>query len=254
MLSASDIRNVKFSKSMGGYKQEEVDVLLDKIEADYLQFERTVKEFQGKIDSLNSEIESYRGSQNSIQNVLLSAQKLADQIVNEAKEKSADIVKKAESSIAVITAQEKELATAFEIKAGERKSNLEKELDEKMRIAKAKTDSIAAATEDSVARQQALFDRLKMEVAAFKADITKTYKEHLEMLQKLPDSVPMDPKHISGLISEAFDKEPDINVFIKKADNVNTDTLSDNLQNETDSYEKKEPETGFTVADPTATV
>ena len=251
MLSASDIRNVKFSKSMGGYKQEEVDVLLDKIEADYLQFERTFKELQGKIDSLNSEIEGYKGSQNSIQNVLLSAQKLADQIVDEAKEKSADIVKKAESSIAVITAQEKELATAFEIKAGERKSKLEKELDEKIKLAKAKTDSITAATEDSVARQQALFDRLKMEVAAFKADITKTYKEHLEMLQKLPDSVPMDPEHITGLISEAFDKEPDINSFIKKADTSNSDEAGGNLQGEINSYEKKEPETGFTVADPT---
>ena len=33
MLSASDIKNVKFSKSMSGYKQEEVDIFLDKVEA-----------------------------------------------------------------------------------------------------------------------------------------------------------------------------------------------------------------------------
>ena len=30
MLSSLEIKNIKFSKAMGGYKQEEVDVLLDK--------------------------------------------------------------------------------------------------------------------------------------------------------------------------------------------------------------------------------
>ena len=31
MLSANEIRNVRFSTAMGGYKKEEVDVLLDKV-------------------------------------------------------------------------------------------------------------------------------------------------------------------------------------------------------------------------------
>mgnify|MGYP002512989140 CR=1 FL=1 len=35
MLSATEIKNVKFARAMSGYKQEEVDILLDKIEADY---------------------------------------------------------------------------------------------------------------------------------------------------------------------------------------------------------------------------
>ncbi len=53
MLSVAEIRNVKFTKAMGGYKQEEVDVLLDRIEADYTQFERAFKEYKAKIDSMN---------------------------------------------------------------------------------------------------------------------------------------------------------------------------------------------------------
>ena len=90
MLSAAEIRNVKFTKAMGGYKQEEVDVLLDRIEADYNQFDRTLKECRLKIDTMNKEMENLKNSQNSIQNVLISAQKLADQIVEEAKQKSED--------------------------------------------------------------------------------------------------------------------------------------------------------------------
>ena len=187
MLSVAEIRNVKFTKAMGGYKQEEVDVLLDRIEADYIQFERAFKEYKAKIDSMNKEIETLKSSQNSIQNVLLSAQKLADQIVDEAKQKSEEIINNAQSSIEVMTAREKELATAFELKAQERKNNLQKELDDMVKTAQIKADSMKAAAEDSVARQQLLYDKLKMEMSAFKAALSAKYKEHLEMLKTLPD-------------------------------------------------------------------
>ena len=118
MLNSKDSRNVKFSKSVGGYKQEEVDILLDKVEADYEQFERVTRELQGKIDALEKDISGYKTSQDSLQNVLLSAQKLADQIVDEAKAKSEQIVKNAEASIELITAREKERASAFEREGG----------------------------------------------------------------------------------------------------------------------------------------
>lgn len=215
MLSSKDIRNVKFSKSVGGYKQEEVEILLDKVEADYDQFERMLTEIQEKNEKLAEEVESYRSSQTSIQNVLISAQRLADQMVEEAKTKSAEIVKNAESSIETITAKEKELTQAFDRKANERKAQLQTELDDKIRTATEKSQSIEKATEDSVKRQQMLFDKLKLQVSAFKADITRTYKEHLELLQKIPDEVPMDPEEIARLVSAEIDKIPDTKEFIE---------------------------------------
>lgn len=214
MLTALEIRDVKFSKSVGGYKQEEVDILLDKIEADYAQFERTIKEFQAKVDSLYKENEELKVSQNSIQNVLLSAQNLADRIVSEAKEKSDEIINNAESNIAIITAREKELATTFELKAQERKSALEKELSDMVNKAQYKADAITAAANDSVARQQVLFDKLKMEIAAFKAGVTAKYKEHLEILSRVPDTVPMDPKYVAEVMTTNIDKEPDLDSFL----------------------------------------
>lgn len=234
MLTANEIRNVKFAKAMGGYKQEEVDILLDKIEADYAQFERTVRELQAKADSLNKENEELKASQSSIQNVLLSAQNLADNIVKEAKEKSEEIIKNAESNIAIITAREKELATTFEIKAQERKAKLEKELADMISKAELKAESVNAAAEDSVARQQLLFDKLKTEVAAFKAGITAKYKEHLEVLGTIPDTVPMDPKYVTRLVTAAIDREPDIESFIADRE-------------ETAEPEAETKQTGFTV-------
>lgn len=215
MLSATEIRNAKFSKSMGGYKQEEVDILLDKIEADYAQHERTVRDFQIQIEKLNKELADLKEAQNSIQNVLLSAQRLADKIVGEAKEKSEEIIKNAEANISVITAQEKQLSTTFELKAQERKATLEKELQEMVNEAQKKADSITAAAEDSVARQKLLFDKLKLEIAAFKSSITSKYKEHLEILSTIPDSVPADPKQMAEIVSASVDKVPDAKRFVE---------------------------------------
>lgn len=227
MLSAAEIRNVKFAKSMSGYKQEEVDILLDKVEADYAQYDRTVKEFQAKVESLEKELADLKEAQSSIQNVLLSAQQLADKIVAEAKEKSEEIVRNAEANITVITAREKELSTAFELKAQERKSELEKELAEMVKSAKLKADSMTAAAEDSVERQQILFDKLKMEIAAFKAGVSAKYKEHLEILSTIPDSVPSDPKRIAQIVSSAVDKTPDPLEYVKNAMDIPSVTIKE---------------------------
>lgn len=244
MLSAGEIRNAKFGKAVGGYKQEEVDILLDKIEADYVQYERVIKEFQAKNEALTKEIEELKNSQGSIQSVLVSAQRLADQIVNEAKEKSNEIVRNAESSISLITAREKELSTTFERKAQERKNALEKELSDMVRTAQLKVDSIKAAGEDSVARQQLLFEKLKMEIAAFKAGLTAKYKEHLELLNSIPDSVPMDPKQMAQAVSAAIDKAPDPQQFISSGSPLELDDEPEVAQDDSTGFiiDSGEPE------------
>ncbi len=263
MLNSKDIRNVKFSKSVGGYKQEEVDILLDKVEADYEQFERVVKDLQLKADSLEKEIEGYKNSQSSIQNVLVSAQKLADQIVDEAKAKSEQIVKNAEASIEIITAREKELADTFEHKSQQRKDTLQNELDAMLVKAQQKRDAIEKATADSVKRQQILFDKLKLEISAFKAEITRSYKEHLEILQKLPDAVPMDPQNMTEAVRAAIEKSPAPESFfetsvledaVKSEENVSTEETTEqgNLANNTEtangSAAPEKSASGFVIA------
>ena len=194
MLSSKELRSIKFSNAVGGYKKEEVDILLDKLEVDLDKYERAYAEQNAVIESLKKEIEDLKLSQNSIQNVLLSAQKLADQIVDEAKVKSEQIVKEAEASIELITAKEKELTFAFDRKAGERKAKLEEEIEQYLSESKEKAALIEKASEACVEKQQAIFERTKFEVASFKAEVTKLYKEHLELLSKLPEMSEIDPK------------------------------------------------------------
>ena len=215
MFTAEEIKNVSFSKSMGGYKTEEVEVFLDKVEADYQNFESIINQYKTEVARLQNEIDTAEHSKNSIQSVLLNAQKLAEQMVADAKSQSDEMIKDAQANVAALVQQEKEIAATFEIKAAERKANLEAELEQMVKDAKIKADSITA--NDSVERQQVLFDKLKLEVAAFKSAVTSKYKEHLSILQEIPDAVQMDPERMASVITAKLSEVPSAESFIKPA-------------------------------------
>lgn len=251
MLSANEIRNVRFSKSMSGYKQEEVDILLDKIEADYEQFERTLREMNAKITQLKEEVEDYKSSQGNIQNILISAQKFADQIVEEAKSKSAEIISSAEQSIQKITVQERELTSAFDKKAGERKTALQNDIEKIISAAEEKKAAVEKATQSCIDRQKLLFDKMKIEIAAFKADVTNKYKEHLELLSNLPDTVPSDPAEIAAAVSMSFDNATDIKELLNKENNQQEAAVQEKAEEKEETlsdFAAKTSQTGFVIS------
>lgn len=224
MFTAEEIKNVSFSKSMGGYKTEEVEVFLDKVEADYQSFESIINQYKAEVARLQNEIDTAEHSKNSIQSVLLNAQKLAEQIVADAQSKSDQMISQAEANIAVLAEREKEMVATFEMQAAERKANLEGKLEKMVKDAKLQADSITAAANDSVQRQQVLFDKLKLEVAAFKSAVTSKYKEHLSILQEIPDAVQMDPQRMASVITAKLNEVPSAESFIKPA----TSDIDDN--------------------------
>jgi len=206
MISSKEIRNVTFSNSVGGYRKEEVDILLDKIEVDLDQYEKLVAALTEQNEQLKKDIEGYKSSQDSIQNVLLSAQKLADQIVAEANEKSKAIVDDAENSIVDITEKSKRIAEEFDERATEKKQKLQEELDRINEEAQTKRALIEHAAAESVKEQQAVFDNLKTQIAAFKADVIAKYKQHLELLNSLPECAENDPKGAVSALKDDMEK------------------------------------------------
>ena len=228
MFTAEEIKKVGFSKSMSGYKPEEVESLLDKVASDYENFEKIVNEYKTEVLRLQNEIDTAEHSKNSFQSVLLNAQKLAEQIVADAESKSDEMIKEAEAKVALISAQEKEMVTTFEMQAAERKANLETELAEMVKNAKIKADSITAAANDSVHRQQVLFDKLKLEVAAFKSAVTSKYKEHLSILQEIPDAVQMDPERMAQVITAKLNEVPKAECFIDTDSTKEIPSIEDN--------------------------
>ncbi|MBR5922265.1 MAG: DivIVA domain-containing protein [Clostridia bacterium] len=214
MLSANDVKNVTFSKQVNGYRREEVDVFLDKVESDYENYERTVRELSARVHELETRIDDTRNSEDSIQSVLLSAQKLADSIVEDAKVKSAEIIEEAKSNLEVIKAREKEMNDSFEKESAERKSAASAELEKIIDDAKISRDKVSAAVEKTVLKQSQLYNRLKLETAAFKAEIMDKYKRHLELISKIPDTIPTDPEEIAAAVDLNVDDLSDKERFI----------------------------------------
>ncbi len=211
MISSADVRNITFSNSMAGYKKDEVDILLDKIEVDLEKYENITRNQTQKISNLEAQIAELKESQNSIQSVLLNAQKLADSIVAEAKAKSNEIIADAQNNISDMTEKSKLLAQEFDTKANEKKERLEKDISEIIKTADEKKARIEAATAASVKNQQELFDKLKVEVALFKAEITEKYRQHLILISSIPDAVDVDPETAAKLADEDFENEKSSN-------------------------------------------
>lgn len=220
MISSNDVRDVRFSKAVGGYKQEEVDNFLDAVEVDLRQYEAYVKELEEKLSAATSEVEEYKNSQASLQNVLISAQQLADNIVNEAKNKAQQILADAKAAADTATSEAKNMLVNFDEKLGERKDAAQKEIEEILAAGEAKKVAIETATADAVKREQALFDKIRLEIGAFKNELMDSYKKHLEIISKLPDCVAMDAESAAAAVALEFDKIPDVSKFVKVEDTV----------------------------------
>ena len=88
-----------------------------------------------------------------------------------------------------------------------------------------KSEAMISAAHDSVARQQLLFDKLKLDIVNFKSQVMAIYKEHIDSLSKLPDEVPFDSVRAAEASAFNFESIPDYSV--QKAETVEELTESE---------------------------
>ncbi len=146
MYTASDIRNVQFTKNMGGYKIAEVEAFVeacaDTVEALTAEKEELTK----KLGILADKLVEYRRDEDSIRSALLSAQRTGDAIIREANEEAATVVE----------------------------------------AAKREAEAIVSKAKGSIGHYEAEIARLKSEVSDFKAGLLTMYKEHITLLKSIP--------------------------------------------------------------------
>lgn len=210
MLTAGDIRDVRFSKAVGGYKQDEVDNLLDTVEEDYNLYEAKIAELDAQIAKLENEVETYKNSQSSLQNILIEAQKLADKTVNDAKEKAELIISEAKAAADKAAGEAKIALDTFDVRFSEKKTAAQAELDAALEVSKKKQEAVEAATAEAVKRQQALFDKTRIEIAQFKNELLELYKKQLALVSEMPDCVAMDAVRAAEAVSLDPMEEPKI--------------------------------------------
>ena len=150
MLSIYDIKQVSFRRAnFGGYKPEDVDAFVDDIQDSYEKILEENRKMHAEIENLKSKIEKIYSEEGSIRKVLLNAQNVVESSLNQAKGKTEEMVKEAV-----------------------KKSN----------------DLIDRAKEE-VEIQKEISDRLKLEAKTLKDKLKNIYKEHMEIIGKIPGDV-----------------------------------------------------------------
>ena len=150
MLTAKDIREIKFNRSMGGYKTIEVDEFLDQCADVVEELTKQNDENTRKMQVLAETIVDYRNQEDSIRSALISAQRMSESVIADARKQADDILAAAQS---------------------EAESMREK------------------AIKDTEAELREL-NRVKQEVSDFKAKLLSIYREHLTMINVLEGAAP----------------------------------------------------------------
>jgi len=121
MLTPRDIHEKNFTEVKKGYSRDEVDDFLDEVIVDYDKLTRENKELLGRIEALNSQIESYRGMENSLMHTMVTAHKAADDITEKAKHDSEEMIEKAQQEAS-------DIISSAEMRARVKMENYEKEM------------------------------------------------------------------------------------------------------------------------------
>lgn len=105
MLTPMDIRNTEFKKGFRGYNEEDVDMFIDRVVADYEKLYKENNELKEKLNSINDRLESYSEMEKTLQSTLVVAQKTSEDIVANARKEAELIIREAEEKRKGIMAQ-----------------------------------------------------------------------------------------------------------------------------------------------------
>ncbi|MDF2524636.1 MAG: cell division protein DivIVA [Clostridiales bacterium] len=93
----NDLQNIAFKKTIvGGYSEDAVNEVLDRIIEDYNAYIRENIELKDKLTVLNDGMQHYKKIEESLQNTLIMAKQTSEEIKKNAYAKSDNIIKEAE--------------------------------------------------------------------------------------------------------------------------------------------------------------
>ena len=98
MLTPQEVSEHAFAKaSFGGYNMAMVDEFLDLLTEDYTTLYKENATLKAKMKVLVDKVEEYRSTEEAMRKALLTAQRMADEMVAEAEAKRNDLLKNAEA-------------------------------------------------------------------------------------------------------------------------------------------------------------
>ena len=214
MLTPDKIKEKTFQTTgRGSYRADDVDSFLNEVSASYEQMFRENGDLIKKISILAKKVEEYRADEESLKLALLNAQKLTDKIVAEAKET-------AEKENADVTAQTEKLRADAAAEAEELSAKAKREADAIIESAKAEAEKIVAeANRQSneilgninrkVTHESLVYEMIQKEASEFKGRLVSMYKEHINLINKLPEIVDEQLDNGETEPTEAVEETPE---------------------------------------------
>ena len=147
MIASDDVRRVTFDRAMRGYRCEDVDDYLKQVADSIDSLAAENDDLQKKLVILAQRIDKYRADEDTLSTTMINAQRLGENVIKEAKQKAAEIIR------------------AANIKAEDREQRARDEVE--------------------LAQQELV--TIKQEADAFKKRLMDLYRQHIEMIAKIPE-------------------------------------------------------------------
>ena len=172
MLTPQDVRSVQFEKNLRGYRTEDVDHFLDKVETQLGQDAEQIEALRKQIADLTAEnetlrrnMQSYEADGDMLKSALINAQRMGENVIREANQKAEDILHRANL----------------------RGDDIIRDANELLQKASDRADEIISEANDKKLAEEREYDRVRLEVTRFKSDVLNLYRTHVESLSRLPE-------------------------------------------------------------------
>ncbi|MGN0562911.1 MAG: DivIVA domain-containing protein [Candidatus Fimenecus sp.] len=183
MLTPDAVKSKQFQATgRGAYRADDVDGFFAEVSASYEQMFKENGELIKKISLLANKVEKYKDEEDSLRKALISAQTLADKIVKDAKDSIAGTLENANEDADKIRA-------AAEDEAKEIVAKAKAEADAVLLQSKKDADEILGAVNRKVMKESLEFEMLQKKAAEFRAHLLGLYKEHLNLINAIPEYV-----------------------------------------------------------------
>ncbi|MCR5560082.1 MAG: DivIVA domain-containing protein [Schwartzia sp.] len=177
MITPSDIHNQEFKRGFRGYDAEEVDDFLDRIVNDYETMFRENQQLKDEIELNKKKIEQYQELENNLQETLLVTKKTAEEVMQNAKLRAAEI-----RDAAIKECENMKLRAQMELSKQQ------------------------ASVQDDVRREEAKYDAVLQRQRQFLIKIKSLLRTELELLEE--DGVRQAIGALDEMTDEEIQEEP----------------------------------------------
>lgn len=197
-MNAKEIMDKKFERAKLGYSPEEVDDFLREVSLELSELSSQNENLEQKLEVLADKIREYREDEEAIKDALLGAQKQgahvladakakAEEIVKEATEKAEKLVADAQAEIDEKKAEKERVIAETEAETKRLKEEGEAEMARLKAENEEKLAEITARMDAEIKKEESILANTRAESAAFMDKLLNAYKEHIELLKKIPD-------------------------------------------------------------------